>query len=676
MTPRAAHTLPFAAAVALTCLIAAPVSRGAEAPPGMAHTDAGASAIPAEDAGARLESTPGMDAVRPGTATEATRAPILVSLRWTPWIVLITWVLIGAGVAAAVRSVGRAEDNQADRTDTDPTGANQPQVTKTGEGRRTDELWRVHSAALHAAANPIVIGDQLGRITWVNSAFTAMTGYPADEAIGHDLMFLSTAPERTLQSRELWETVQAGSAWYGETTNRRKDGTVYTEAQTVTPVGDDDGAITHVISIKQDISAGKRTEAELEAAKHAADAANRAKDEFLALVGNEVRAPLDGIIGMIELVLRTPLDDKQREYLDLIETTAAALQSVVHDFLGMATSEAGEVRNPAGAPPWPALAAPATGNGSAETHGTPTGSASVPRLRVLLAEDNPVNQRIIVCMLEERGHAVVATHSGQEALQALSTQPFDVVLMDVQMPEMDGLRATAEIRKREAQPLALPTSVSALRRAHLPIIAITAHAMRGYRERCLAAGMDGCVTKPFDPHELCAAVESAAAADAAHSNGSGGGEEEEMVVHDPHAATPAAATHGGSAPAATPASAVIDRSALAERLDSNVGLLNELIGLFAQHAPKLLADIRMAIGRADRRGLEMHAHSVKGTLANLGADRAAAIASRLEHLAPSGSLTEAAATYTVLEEEVANVRQALAELARAAAPFGTDAAAA
>jgi PAS domain S-box-containing protein len=122
-------------------------------------------------------------------------------------------------------------------------------------------------------------------------------------------------------------------------------------------------------------------------------------------------------------------------------------------------------------------------------------------LRVLLAEDNAVNQRLATRLLERAGHAVVVVGNGAQAVAAAEREPFDVVLMDVQMPEMDGLEATAAIRARERDG-----------GGHQPIIAMTAHAMKGDRERCLEAGMDGYVSKPIQPAELWAEVESVLAA--------------------------------------------------------------------------------------------------------------------------------------------------------------------
>ncbi len=116
-------------------------------------------------------------------------------------------------------------------------------------------------------------------------------------------------------------------------------------------------------------------------------------------------------------------------------------------------------------------------------------------VRILLAEDNAVNQKLVMRLLEKRGLSVTATGNGKEVLAALEKQSFNLVLMDVQMPEMDGLEATTLIREKEKTT-----------GAHLPVIALTAYAMKGDEERCLAAGMDAYVSKPIRPQDLFKAI--------------------------------------------------------------------------------------------------------------------------------------------------------------------------
>jgi CheY-like chemotaxis protein/HPt (histidine-containing phosphotransfer) domain-containing protein len=209
------------------------------------------------------------------------------------------------------------------------------------------------------------------------------------------------------------------------------------------------------------------------------------------------------------------------------------------------------------------------------------------RLHVLLAEDNAVNQRLAASLLERRGHRVTIAANGREALAALERQAFDVVLMDVQMPEMGGFDATAAIRQREAAT-----------GGHIPIVAMTAHAMKGDRERCLEAGMDEYVTKPLDSRRLCALVESLA---------------------------------GPRAAAAEP-----DESPLTSQVLARVGgdreLLAEISRLFVDDAPQHLQKIRAAIDARDSDALRRAAHSLKGAAANFDADGVVRVARTFEQM--------------------------------------------
>ena len=433
----------------------------------------------------------------------------------------------------------------------------------------------------------------------------------------------------------MWSTIRGGGEWRGEFLNRRKSGELYWEKASISAVRQPGGSITHFVSIQDDISARKEAEEHLRTAKEAAETANRAKSEFLAVMSHEIRTPMNGILGMTQLLLDTPLSGIQRDYLDTISQSGESLLTLLNDILDFSKLEAGrmeletvafsladtvasviELMTPRArekkieltaeiAPSVPAALSgdPArlrqillnlVGNaikftergkvrlivgraegdlyrfsvidtgigiptdlrgrlfqsfsqadssitrryggsglglaicqrlvemqggaiGCESTPGTgslfwfelhyapstnpcaprPPSSAgrALPRLRILLAEDNGVNRKVATALLEKWGHRVTAVVDGVEAVTAVQAHPFDLVLMDMQMPEMDGLDATRCIRK-----LAPPA-------CDVPIIALTANAMRGDQARCLAAGMDDYISKPIEHDRLFAALE-------------------------------------------------------------------------------------------------------------------------------------------------------------------------
>ncbi len=239
------------------------------------------------------------------------------------------------------------------------------------------------------------------------------------------------------------------------------------------------------------------------------------------------------------------------------------------------------------------------------------------RLRVLLAEDNAVNQRLAASLLERRGHKVTIAGNGREALKAVRAGAFDVVLMDVQMPEMGGFEATAAIRALEAGGQI----------AHVPIVAMTAHAMKGDRERCLAAGMDDYLTKPLDPRHLCALVEQMAGAQAL-------------------AETPAAEKRAASADEGATLSAEV-----LARVGGDRELLAEISRLFVDDAPRHLEHIRHALDARDGEALRRAAHGLKGAAANFDAEGVVGAARALEEMGRTSDFTAHDAEWQSLTRE-------------------------
>ena len=245
-------------------------------------------------------------------------------------------------------------------------------------------------------------------------------------------------------------------------------------------------------------------------------------------------------------------------------------------------------------------------------------------LRILLAEDNPVNQLLASRLLEKQGHAVVTVGNGRAAVERLEKESFNLILMDIQMPEVDGFEATATIRNKEA---ATGT--------HVPIIAMTAHALEGDRERCLAAGMDGYIAKPIQVEDLIDIIEK--------------------LASSPAVAEVATTAKGrGQEPIDTP-------SALA-RVGGNMELLKEMASLFLKGLPELLTNLQDAIMAGNAHAIERAAHKLKGSVGNFSAQPAFEAALKLEVLGRDGSLSKAEPAYAELKMEITRLKAALANL--------------
>jgi two-component system, sensor histidine kinase and response regulator len=245
-------------------------------------------------------------------------------------------------------------------------------------------------------------------------------------------------------------------------------------------------------------------------------------------------------------------------------------------------------------------------------------------LQILLAEDNQVNQKLAMRLLEKRGHHIAIASNGREALSALEKKHFDLVLMDVQMPEMDGLEATRLLREKEKSS-----------GQHQAVVAMTALVMKGDRERCMTAGMDGYLSKPIRQQELDDVLDTY------------------LALDRPNPFL--------SKPDDLPETSVCVEELL-ERIDGDRGFLSELLVLFLGDYPGQIQSARQAIANNDAAELQRVGHALKGALGNLAAPIASGIAGELESMGRSGNISLAGARIDELEEELKRVIETLEEM--------------
>lgn len=254
------------------------------------------------------------------------------------------------------------------------------------------------------------------------------------------------------------------------------------------------------------------------------------------------------------------------------------------------------------------------GHAEATAHGRASRS-----LNILVAEDNAANRKLVTALLERRGHRVKTVTNGRLALEAITgraTPGFDLVLMDLEMPELGGLDATRAIRAREGPG------------TRLPVLALTAHAMPGDRQRCLEAGMDGYLSKPIDPDELFAAVESRGRTELSE------GRQESAAV-------------------------TFDEAGALLRAGGDRALLEEIATLFRADSSRAIRQLQRALSAGDAEVLRLAAHSLKGSAANIGGSKARALAAELEQIGRSGSLEAAPSVLEDLRDETDRLLAAL-----------------
>lgn len=658
------------------------------------------------------------------------------------------------------------------RSNTAISALNAKLLTELAERRRVQDSLLLLEKAVNTMKVGMVFRDCDNIVRYINPADAAMHGYKAEDIIGKEVSVLGTPGSKKPLSREELKKI---NTWERERINLRLDGTAFPVHLISDVVLNEEGEPLGVITTCEDITERKAMEQALIEAKEAAEAASRAKSDFLASMSHELRTPLNGILGLTELALDTELSPSQRERLTMVSESARMLLHIINDILDFSKIEAGKfeleiapfdlghvlrsvveplgvvARNKGltinldvaeGIPPYlvgdsgrlrqmlynllgnavkftaqggcsvrvepcaedagpgrvcllfaitdTGIGIPrekqemifgkfsqadqsvsrkfgGTGLGLAisksiatmmggriwvesedgkgstflftaifgEAQAPPETIQAIPEstdvqvpLHILLAEDNMINQIVAKAFLERDGHSVRIAENGHQVLDILAEEPFDLILMDVEMPEMDGIEATRIIREEQDGKF----------NPAIPIVALTAHAMAGYSEKLISAGMDYYLSKPVVQADVRAALKKVMAGRMALS---------ELVLSRPEVQGKADDRQ------------VLDMEGTLVRLEYDLELFDRMRRVFEQEAPAKYTELGQAIEKNDAENARLAAHSFKNMALVIGAPSLSDSLLWIEELCREGDLKRAAELFETLSDKLSAVLKAL-----------------
>jgi PAS domain S-box-containing protein len=509
----------------------------------------------------------------------------------------------------------------------------------TGGSREDRQQMRQMQLAVQQSPVSIVITDCAGCIEYVNPKFTQLTGYSSAEVLGQNSRILKTGETPAELYRQLWGRISTGSEWHGEILNKKKSGEHFWESVCISAITNSDGAITHYLAVKEDITARKALEQELRSARDAAEAGNRLKSEFLTIMSHEIRTPMNGIIGMAELLKDTELTGEQTEYAGALLDSAGSLMGIINDVLDFSRLEERKLQLES----VPFRLRASLGNilrtlaGRASEKGLALDFRIPPEVPDALVGDPG---RLIQIVVNLVSNAIKFTEDGEVVLcVTLERQAEGEVCLHFAVSDT-GIGISVEKQRRVFDPFS-QADASSTRRHGGAGLGLTISAR-------LVEMMGGALRVESAPDQgssfhfsLCLGLQQGTPM--RRSAGA-----PELLPPPETLARP------GDAGAE-----LFDLQDTLARMDGDWELFREVIEIFAVDSRKMLAVLHDAIAAGDGRRVNRAAHTIKGALGNFSARGAMELTLKLEGLGKSGDLTGAWEEYAALESELECLREAL-----------------